>query len=173
MLVMRASCQSRPASAGRSGDGADARRRAQTGGMSGGDVPQGDPGPAVPPSDTDPAGSYADGTPHSLTQGHRVDSHVGRPDGGRIGPVDWLFRSRVTGRITVAQLPNAALLVWLAASLLQRLWDPRVGGLDVLRWVSTCALAVWAGDEVLRGVNPFRRLLGAGVLIWTAVSILR
>jgi hypothetical protein len=141
--------------------------------MSGTDVPQDDPGAAVPSPANDPAGAYADGTPHSLTQGHRVDSHVGRPDGGRVGPVDWLFRSRVTGRITVAQFPNAALLVWLAASLVQRFWNPVAGGQDVLRWVSTGALVVWAGDEVLRGVNPFRRMLGAGVLIWTAVSILR
>jgi hypothetical protein len=141
--------------------------------MSGSDVPQGDPGDAIPPPATDPAGAYADGTPHSLTQGHRVDSHVGRPDGGRVGPVDWLFRSRTTGRITVAQFPNAALLVWLAASLLQRFWNPVAGGQEVLRWVSTGALVVWGGDEVLRGVNPFRRMLGASVLIWTAVSILR
>jgi len=141
--------------------------------MSGSGVPTGDPGPSIPAPEGDPTGSYADGTPHSLTQGHRVDSHVGRPDGGRQGLVDWLFRSRVTGRITVAQLPNAALLVWLAATVLARFWDPRVGGQDVLRWVSTGALVVWAGDEVLRGVNPFRRMLGAGVLIWTAVSLLR
>ncbi len=143
--------------------------------MSGSDVPQGDPGPPAPARSTDLAGAYADGTPHSLTQGHRVDSHVGRRDGGRQGLVDWLFRSRVTGRITVAQLPNAALLVWLAATVLQRFWDPRVADppIDLLRWVSTGALVVWAGDEVVRGVNPFRRMLGTGVLLWTAVSLLR
>ena len=95
------------------------------------------------------------------------------PDGGRTGLVDWLFRSRVTGRITVAQFPNAALLVWLGATVLQLVWDPRVAGHDALRWVSTGALVVWAGDEVVRGVNPFRRMLGAGVLLWTAVSLLR
>jgi len=141
--------------------------------MSGNGVPLGEPSPSTPAPGADLAGSYADGTPHSLTQGHRVDSHVGRPDGGRTGLVDWLFRSRVTGRITVAQFPNAALLVWLAATLLQRLWDPRVAGHDVLRWVSTGALVVWAGDELVRGVNPFRRMLGTGVLIWIAASLLR
>jgi hypothetical protein len=30
----------------------------------------------------------------------------------------------------------------------------------------------WAGDEVLRGVNPFRRLLGAGVLTGVLVDLL-
>jgi hypothetical protein len=141
--------------------------------MSGSDVPIDDPGPTIRGPGGDRTESYVDGTPHSLTQAHRVDSHVGRPDGGRQGLVDWLFRSRVTGRMTVAQFPNAALLVWLATTVLQRLWDPRVGGHDVLRWVSTGALAVWAVDEALRGVNPFRRMLGAGVLLWTAVSLLR
>jgi len=139
--------------------------------MTGSDVPPSDPAGAT--VDPDRTGAYADGTPHSLTQTHRVDSHVGRPDGGRRGPVDWLFRSRTTGRITIAQFPNAALWVWLAATVLQRFWDPRVAGHDVLRWVSTGALVVWAGDEVLRGVNPFRRMLGAGVLVLTAWSLLR
>jgi hypothetical protein len=173
MLVMRASCQPCVAVAPELGDGGDPRRRPQTGGMTGSDVPQDDPGASIPEPGTDLAGSYADGTPHSLTQSHRVDSHVGRPDGGRVGLVDWLFRSRVTGRITVAQLPNAALLVWLAAALMQRFWEPRVGGQDVLRWVSTGALVVWAGGEVLRGVNPFRRMLGAVALAWTAWSLVR
>ena len=34
-------------------------------------------------------------------------------------------------------------------------------GIDV---IGTAALAIWAGDEILRGVNPFRRLLGGFVL---------
>jgi hypothetical protein len=139
--------------------------------MAGSDIPPGDPGGTTPSADL--TASYADGTPQSLTQSHRVDSHVGRPDGGRRGPVDWLFRSRVTGRITVVQLPNAALWVWIGATLLQRIWDPRVAGHGLLRWISTGALVVWAGDELLRGVNPFRRLLGAGVIALTAWSLLR
>jgi hypothetical protein len=30
--------------------------------------------------------------------------------------------------------------------------------------IAGIALLIWAGDELLRGVNPFRRLLGAAVL---------
>ena len=139
--------------------------------MAAGDVPPSEPrASASPPELTE---AYDDGTPVSLTQSHRVDSHVGRPDGGRQGAVDWLFRSRITGRITVAQFPNAALWVWLAATVLQRFWDPRLAGHDVLRWVSTGALVVWAGDELVRGVNPFRRMLGTGVLLLTVWSLLR
>src|SRR5207244_490573 len=52
-----------------------------------------------------------------------------RPSWGDATPttrpvIDWLFRNRETGRITIAQFPNAALGVFLAASLLRRLLDP-------------------------------------------------
>jgi hypothetical protein len=77
---------------------------------------------------------------------------------------EWLFRNRRTGEITIGQTPNASLLVFAAAWVLALLWDPggAIGtGLDV---ISGVALLVWSGDELLRGVNPFRRLLGAVVL---------
>jgi hypothetical protein len=48
--------------------------------------------------------------------------------------------------------------------VLNRVWSPggSVGtGLDV---IGGFALFVWAVEELLRGVNPFRRLLGAVVL---------
>jgi hypothetical protein len=34
------------------------------------------------------------------------------------------------------------------------------------------ALAVWAGDELLRGVNPWRRCLGGAVLTGLAVRLI-
>jgi hypothetical protein len=37
----------------------------------------------------------------------------------------------------------------------------------------TAAFAVWAADEVVRGVNPWRRLLGGAVLLGLVVSWLR
>jgi hypothetical protein len=42
-----------------------------------------------------------------------------------------------------------------------------------LEVVATGALIWWAGDEILRGVNPWRRLLGGAVLvavIWRLVG---
>jgi hypothetical protein len=78
--------------------------------------------------------------------------------------IEWLFRNRRTGEITVAQVPNLPLIVFLVAFALRWLLDPSGDvrtGLDV---VATVALAIWAGDEILRGVNPFRRVLGAVVL---------
>jgi hypothetical protein len=84
--------------------------------------------------------------------------------GPRRSVVDWLFRDRRTGRIVVGQLPNLPLLVWIVASALVWFADPGGRWRTVLRATGTIALVVWAADEIARGVNPWRRLLGAGVL---------
>jgi hypothetical protein len=101
-------------------------------------------------------------------------SDLAAPDpAARRGFWDWLLRNRRTGEITVAQLPNAPLLVWLAASVLQVWWNPRIADRDVLAVVSSGALAVWALFEIASGVNPFRRMLGTVVLGWIAWSLVR
>ncbi len=64
----------------------------------------------------------------------------------------------------VAQAPNAPLLVAFAGRGLQALGRGRArraGGV-----VYTVALTVWAGEEVLGGVNWLRRLLGVATLAW-------
>jgi hypothetical protein len=86
--------------------------------------------------------------------------------------VDWWFRSRETGRITVGQWPNLSLWIFIVAWTLRRLLDP-TGTVDtVLAVVATAALVVWALDELIRGVNPWRRLLGATVLTWQVLGLL-
>lgn len=86
--------------------------------------------------------------------------------------IDWLFRNRQTGRVTIAQFPNAALGVFLAASVTDWLLDPD-GRLDTaLRMLATGALVWWAVDELIRGVNPWRRLLGGAVLAGQLVRYL-
>jgi hypothetical protein len=91
---------------------------------------------------------------------------------GRLGTlVDWLFRDRTSRRVTIAQFPNAALGLFLAVSLLRWLLNPdgRTGtALDLL---ATAALIWWAVDELVRGVNPWRRLLGAAVLAGQIVRL--
>ncbi len=85
----------------------------------------------------------------------------------RRGPArafDWLFRSRTTGRITIVQFPNAALWLFLIASLLRSVFDPAGSLGTALRVLATGGLIWWAVDEVVRGVNPWRRLLGGVVL---------
>ena len=85
--------------------------------------------------------------------------------------VNWLFRNRQTGEITVAQSPNAALIAFLVAAVVHRVFNITGRAGTGLTIVSTGALAIWAADELLRGVNPFRRMLGAGVLAAIALSL--
>ena len=86
--------------------------------------------------------------------------------------VDWLFRDRRTGRIVIAQWPNLSLGIFLVASLVRRLARPEGGAGRAVTVIATGALLWWAVDEVARGVNPFRRLLGAVVGVATAVGLL-
>ena len=73
---------------------------------------------------------------------------------------EWLFRSRQTGRIVIAQFPNVALGLYLTVALTRRVFDPAGAARTTLEWVAVGALAWWAADEVARGVNPWRRALG-------------
>lgn len=86
--------------------------------------------------------------------------------------LQWFFRNRETGAITIAQAPNFVLWIVIAGSVLTWVWHPlgRVGiVLDVL---IKSGLFIWAIDEVLRGVNPWRRFLGAAVLGYELTTIL-
>lgn len=78
---------------------------------------------------------------------------------------NWFFRSRVTDKITVVQLPNAPLWVFIVATIARLILRPSGLALTVMTVVGTAALMVWAVMEVGWGVNPFRRTLGAAVLI--------
>jgi hypothetical protein len=83
--------------------------------------------------------------------------------------IDWLFRDRATGRIVVAQWPNLSFGIFLVARIADRVIDPSS---PALRWIATVALLWWAADELVRGVNPWRRILGAVVGAATIVGLL-
>jgi hypothetical protein len=87
------------------------------------------------------------------------------------GVLGWVFRSRRTGRITLVQVPNWPLGVWLLASAVMWLVQPQGWVRGVLVVMAWAALGVWAADEALRGVNPIRRLLGVAVLGWLVLSL--
>ena len=76
------------------------------------------------------------------------------------------------GGLVLAQWPNPALTVWLVASVLG--WTGVLGAdrSAALAGVGRGALIVWALDELVRGASPFRRLLGAVVLIGQIVGLL-
>ena len=87
------------------------------------------------------------------------------------GWFDWAFRNRSTGAITIAQAPNAPLWAFGIASMAA--WIAPAGGAaeTALRVIAGASLFAWAGDELLRGVNPFRRALGAAVLLYLGARL--
>lgn len=76
---------------------------------------------------------------------------------------DWLFRSRHTGRVTVVQLPNVPLWIFLSTVAMRWVLPPGTWVRTAVNWIAVIALGWWALDEVLRGVNPWRRVLGLGI----------
>jgi hypothetical protein len=82
----------------------------------------------------------------------------------------WMFRSRETGRITIMQRPNLALTMALIAIVVRTLLHPAGSAGLTLTVLVGVTLTVWAVLEVVRGVNPWRRLLGAVVLVLTVLS---
>lgn len=86
--------------------------------------------------------------------------------------LDWLFRNREDGTITIAQFPNPALWAFLAFAVAIRILDPAGDVRTALVVGRTLAIGVWAVDELVRGVNPWRRILGAVVLTGTVVGAL-
>jgi hypothetical protein len=75
-----------------------------------------------------------------------------------------MFESRQTGAITVAQLPNLPLTLFIVTAGLRTLFRPHGGVGTAISVVGAVALGWWAVAEVVRGVNPFRRILGGVVL---------
>jgi hypothetical protein len=72
-------------------------------------------------------------------------------------------------RFPIAQFPNPPLLIAFAGLALAALTGG--GPHDVGRAVFTLGLAVWAWEEMVSGVNWFRRLLGTGALVWIVVRL--
>lgn len=89
----------------------------------------------------------------------------------------WFFRDRRTGEIVIAQWPNLPLWLFAGAASLSWGLDATAasvpdGTRSALRLVAIVCLGWWALDELFRGVNPWRRLLGGAVLLLGAGSVL-
>jgi hypothetical protein len=82
-----------------------------------------------------------------------------------------MFVNRRTGGLTVAQWPNVALSVSITLAIARRFNIPKGTPETTLGALWLVATIVWAVDELVRGVNPFRRMLGLVVLLTTASSI--
>ena len=75
---------------------------------------------------------------------------------------EWWFRDRRTGRILVAHVPNLPILLWMGTVIARQLVEPGSDVHTLLEWAGTVTLGWWAIDELVRGVNPWRRALGVG-----------
>lgn len=76
---------------------------------------------------------------------------------------DWMFRSRETGKVVVVQPLNIPLGVFFAAAAIRRFAGLEGTARTAVEIVAFVSIMWWAFDEILRGVNPFRRMLGAVV----------
>jgi hypothetical protein len=70
-----------------------------------------------------------------------------------------------------SQTPNLALSVFLVATAILWLTHPNGAISTAAKVVATGSLIVWALDEVVRGVNPWRRFLGVAVLIYVVSTV--
>ena len=84
----------------------------------------------------------------------------------------WMFRSRDTGRIVLGQSPNLAQKIFTSTTLVGVLL-PHSRVRTSAGSVAVLSLAVWGVDELVRGVNPFRRILGAVSLLTLAYLAVR
>jgi hypothetical protein len=68
-------------------------------------------------------------------------------------------------------LPNHALWLWIGTVVLRQLVEQQSAAGEVLAWASSVTLGWWALDELVRGVNPWRRLLGLGGCIAVVAGV--
>ncbi len=87
------------------------------------------------------------------------------------GAIHWWLADRYTGRITLVQWPNPALVVFFVTALAIRLGLFSDRTVEI-QWVGAGALIAWGADEIFRGVNPARRILGLAVLGWQVYKLL-
>jgi hypothetical protein len=72
--------------------------------------------------------------------------------------------------VVLWQRPNTPLIVWFVFAVLSRLLhgNLRTG----VRFISHAAIIIWAALEVYSGASPFRRVLGAIVLLLAIVPLI-
>ncbi|KQT25497.1 MULTISPECIES: hypothetical protein [Bradyrhizobium] len=86
--------------------------------------------------------------------------------------LDWFFRNRETGAITIAQWPNLVLWIVIVAGILLWIWPSAGKASLALTIVVKGGLIIWGADEIIRGVNPWRRCLGAAVVLYELMTLL-
>lgn len=90
----------------------------------------------------------------------------------RVGSLRWWFENRETGEITIAQRPNWPLVTIGLGWLVGRIAEDGSSVARVTAGVVTGLWLYWGAEEALRGVNPWRRVLGVAVVIWQLFGLL-
>ena len=72
------------------------------------------------------------------------------------------------GTVVVVQPPNLLISVWVVLQVIQ-IFIP--GNEPKLQVLSTAALFAWAYLELTQGESPFRKALGAVVLLFIVVTV--
>jgi hypothetical protein len=122
------------------------------------------PGPGGDPAPDSPSESGLDPKPATPSPAWSPDRRTG-------SWFDWFFRDRQTRHITVAQFPNIPLWIVFATVVLRWVVPTATAARSAIDWTGLAALSWWALDEVLRGVNPWRRLLGLGGCAFAAAGL--
>jgi hypothetical protein len=84
----------------------------------------------------------------------------------------WLLRNRETDSITIVQAPNLPLATFIVAAVLRTVVHLSAALHTTVDIIAGAALLLWALWEVLRGVNPFRRILGAVVVVLEVIMFI-
>jgi hypothetical protein len=81
---------------------------------------------------------------------------------------DKIWKDR-RGKTVIYQHPNILLIAWAVLAFVSMI-VPRGKTSDITWWASTVVLAAWSLLEMFKGVNYFRRALGAFILLITIAS---
>jgi hypothetical protein len=76
-----------------------------------------------------------------------------------------------SGKTVLWQRPNAWLIGWAVLTTISLLFTRRPA--DIISSVASLSLIIWALLEIFRGVNYYRRFLGAIVLLYAVAAILK
>jgi hypothetical protein len=73
--------------------------------------------------------------------------------------------------IVIWQWPNPWLIAWALLTLVSLVTLGKVS--DVFTWIATVSLIIWSLLELFIGANYFRRALGALVLVFSIMMIVK
>jgi len=90
----------------------------------------------------------------------------------QITSLRWWFENRETGDITIAQFPNWPLWGIGISLLVAAGTEPGSTLEQAALWARTGLWFYWGADELLRGVNPWRRALGSATIAWQGFELL-